>query len=154
MNPIRRIVQLHKRRQQEAERFLLMKQQELVARKDAQEQCRLALEKYCAQAVELIRTINAGLFGCIVSKQQVDICNAQLVAISCRRIGLEAALTQAGKAVESAAQEVADARSAYSRQAARTEKYVEFEKRLDKAVALGLLRKEELELEEIIGEKR
>lgn len=154
MNPIRRIVQLHKRRQQEAERFLRNKQHELSARKDEQEQCRLALAKYRAEAVELVRAINAGLFGCIVSKQRVDLCNAQLIAISRRRVELEAALAQAGKAVEAAAREVADARRAYNRQAARTEKYVEFEKKLDKAADLALLRKEELELEEIIGAKR
>lgn len=154
MNPIRRIVQLHKRRQQDAESFLLKKQQELAACKEEQEQCRAALETYCTEAAEMVRAINARLFGCVVNKQQVDLCNAQLVAISRKRVELESALAQAGKAVDAATQEVADARNAYNRQAARTEKYVEFEKRLDQAAALGLLRKEELELEEIIGAKR
>lgn len=154
MNPIRRIVLLHKRRLQEAESFLLKKQQELEARRVALEQCRTALEMHHAHAIEQIRAINAKLFGCVVSKTQVDLCNEQLVALSLRRAELEAEVAQARAAIDAATQQVAGARSVYYRQAARTEKYVEFNQRLENEVAFSLLRKEELEFEEIIGVKR
>lgn len=154
MNPIRRIVLLHKRRLQEAESFLLKKQQELEIRRTALEQCRIALEKHHEYAIEQVRAINAKLFGCVVGKAQMDLCNEQLVALSLRRAELEAEIAHARAAIDAATQQVADARSAYNRQAARTEKYVEFNQRLENEAAFSLLRKEELEFEEIIGVKR
>lgn len=149
MNPIPRMVALHRHRLARLERLLRDRRRRLAEQEMDRELRRSERDAHQAAVSERERALYARVLGCVLRPDAFDLLREDLMAI--RREGqvLQERLMQSENACEVAAAQTDEARQAHTRQGVRTEKYLALQENADTAALHAQQVKEELELEDV-----
>lgn len=149
MNSIHRLVALQRHRLTQDERRLREARRRLIELQTEQDRCRTQLYAHRTMAKQREHELYASVFDHVVKITVVQQFRETLAALQRREQQLEEALVQTNRNVVEQEGRVDAAQQMYTRQMARTEKYLELQRR-QAAVARQVLQyKEELEIEEL-----
>lgn len=150
MNDLTRLLNLHRRRLQQAERALAERGRQWKADQATAERSESSLLAHRAQEPARERAIFDGVLGRQVKCTAVERAREAVATLQRDGVVLEESLTHARNVADESRRQLDEARHGFVRQGRRAEKYQELERLANDRVIKGLLAREEAEADDLI----